>query len=166
MAATTYNAGKGGVGDIRDTDKLAAALNNPAPTSVNPTTLKINGTTVTKTAAEVNTSYFTLDIADLSAEAVYYMLMPYAGTITKIAAVVDGAISTADVTITAAIGATAITTGVVTLPTAASAAGTNASTVPTALNIVTAGQAINLTVTGGGSGGTPKGHVVVTLLHS
>ena len=118
---------------------------------------------VTATAAEVNEYFVSLDIADGSAEAVYYLACPHAGTISKIATVIDAAVATADITITAAIGGTGITNGVVTIATAASAAGDLDTATPTALNVVTAGQAVNFTVTGGGAGGTPRVHLVMTI---
>ena len=49
MARVPYNAGKGGTGDIRDTDKLVKALNDP-----NIDSLKIDDTEITATAAEIN----------------------------------------------------------------------------------------------------------------
>lgn len=123
----------------------------------------LGGTAITATGAELNEALLTLDIADLSADATYYLVMPHAGTITKIWSVIDGAVATADVTITANIGATPITNGVVTIATAGSAAGDVDSATPSGANTVTAGQAINLVVAGGGAGGSPRGHVVVVL---
>lgn len=125
--------------------------------------LKIAGTAVGATADELNQYALTLDIADGSAEAVYYLVCPHAGNIVKIYSVIDGAVSTADITITAAIGATPVTNGVVTIATAASGAGDVDSATPTAARAVTAGQAINLTVTGGGAGGSPRIHVTVVI---
>ncbi len=104
-----------------------------------------------------------LDIADGSAEAVYYLVSPHAGTISKIYTVTDGAVGTADITVTAAIGATGVTSGVVTIATAASAAGDVDSATPSAANTITAGAAMNFTVTGGGSGGTPRIHLIVVI---
>ncbi len=103
----------------------------------------------------------TLDIADLSADAVYYLISPWASRVKKIWSVIAGAVSTADVTITASIGGVGVTDGVVTIATAASAAGDIDSATPSALNVLTAGQALVLTVAGGGAGGSPRGHVVV-----
>lgn len=97
----------------------------------------------------------TLRIPDGSAEATYWLVSPHAGTISKIWTVIDGAVSTADITITPKLGSTGVTNGVVTIATAASAAGDIDSATPTAANTVTAGQAINFVVTGGGSGGAP-----------
>lgn len=137
------------IGDINGLTASAAELNI------------LDGAAVT--TAELNEYHLTLDIADGSAEAVYYLICPHAGNISKIQSVIDGAVGTANITITPAIGATAVTNGVVTIATAASAAGDIDTATPTAANAVTAGQAINLTVTGGGSGGTPRIHVVVTI---
>jgi hypothetical protein len=105
----------------------------------------------------------TLDIADGSAEAVYYLVSPHAGSISKIWTVIDDVVSTADITITAKIGATAVTNGVVTIATAASAAGDVDSATPSAANVVTAGQAVNFTVTGGGAGGSPRIHLAMVI---
>ena len=118
---------------------------------------------VTSTAAELNTYPICLDIADGTAEAVYYVVCPHAGNITKIWTVIDGVVSTADITVTAAIGATPVTSGAVTIATAASAAGDIDSATPSAANAVTAGQAVNFTVTGGGAGGTPRIHLVMEV---
>lgn len=145
-------------------------------TTLDVTTLKIGSTAVTATAAELNaldgiTASVTelnqyvvcLDIADGSAEAVYYAVCPHAGTIAKIWTVTDGAVGTADITVTAAIGVTGVTNGVVTIATAGSAAGDVDSATPTAANVVTAGQAVNFTVTGGGAGGSPRIHLAMVI---
>lgn len=125
--------------------------------------LKIAGTQVRATATELNQYSVFLDIADGSAEAVYYVICPHAGTISKIWTVTDGAVGTANITITAAIGGTGVTNGVVTIATAGSAAGDIDSAVPTAANTVTAGQAVNFTVTGGGAGGSPRVHLAMVV---
>lgn len=132
-----------------------------AGVTVDETTLAMTG--LTASAAELNEQVLTLDIADGSAEAVYYLVCPHAGTISKIWTVTDGAVSTADITITAAIGVTGVTNGVVTIATAASAAGDIDSATPTAQNTVTAGQAVNFTVTGGGAGGAPRIHLAMVI---
>ncbi len=106
------------------------------------------------------------DIADGSADATYYLVCPHAGDVTKIYTVIDGAVSTADITITAKIGSTGLTNGVVTIATSGSAAGDIDSATPSAANTVTAGQALNFVVAGGGSGGSPRIHVVVLVTRS
>lgn len=124
---------------------------------------KIAGTAVAATATELNEYVVNLDIADGSAEAVYYVVCPHAGTISKIWTVTDDAVGTANITVTAAIGATGVTNGVVTIATAGSAAGDVDSATPSALNTVTAGQAVNFTVTGGGAGGAPRIHLAMVI---
>ncbi len=51
---TTFTAGKGGAGDVRDTDKLVTELQDLNNTSVDTVTLSIGGTAITSTAAELN----------------------------------------------------------------------------------------------------------------
>ena len=107
-----------------------------------------------------------LDIADGSADATYFLVAPFAGAITKIYTVTDGVVSTADITITAKIGSTGMTNGVITITSSGSAAGDVDSATPSAANVVTAGQAINFVVAGGGSGGSPRVHLVALLTRS
>lgn len=125
--------------------------------------LKIGGVQVSASAAEINETILSLDIADGSADADYFLVSPHAGAISKIYSVIDGAVGTADITITASIGATPVTDGVVTIASASSAAGDVDVATPSAANVVTAGQAIKLAVAGGGSGGSPRIHVAVVI---
>lgn len=106
----------------------------------------------------------TKPVADLSAEKTYYMVSKYAGKITKLSGIADGAVGTADATATFSINGTAVTTGVVTFVSAASAAGDKtADVVPTAANTVAIGDKISFVVTGGGAGGTPSGELTVEI---
>ena len=125
--------------------------------------LKIGGVQVSASAAEINETILSLDIADGTADADYFLVSPHAGAISKIYSVIDGAVGTADITITASIGATPVTGGVVTIASASSAAGDVDVATPSAANVVTAGQAIKLTVAGGGTGGSPRVHVAVVI---
>ncbi len=125
--------------------------------------LKIGGVQVSASAAEINETILSLDIADGSADADYFLVSPHAGAISKIYSVIDGEFGTADITITASIGATLVTGGVVTIATANSAAGDVDVATPSAANVVTAGQAIKLAVAGGGSAGSPRIHVAVVI---
>lgn len=93
-------------------------------------------------------------IVDASVEASYFVIADHAGTIDKVTVVTDSAVLTADVTVTAKIAGAAVTGGVVTCPVSGAAAGNVASCTPTAARTVTAGQAIELVVSGGGSAGT------------
>ena len=95
-------------------------------------------------------------VADISAEATYYMTARYAGKITKLSSITDGAVGTADVTATFSINGVAVTNGVLTIATAGSAAGDQDEVVPTAANTVAIGDVISFVVTGGGAGGSPR----------
>lgn len=139
----------------------AGASLTVAGVTVDENTLAMTG--LTANAEELNEIVLTLDIADGSAEATYFLVSPHAGTISKIYSVIDDAVATADITITANIGAVPVTNGVVTIATAASAAGDVDSATPTAANAVTAGQAINFVVTGGGAGGSPRIQLAVVI---
>lgn len=130
-------------------------------TTVDENTLALTG--LTASAAELNAYPVSLDIADGSAEASYFAVAPHAGDISKIYTVIDGVVSTADITITAKIATVAVTNGVVTIATAASAAGDVDVATPTAARTVTAGQAIEFVVTGGGAGGSPRIHLVALI---
>lgn len=132
-----------------------------AGVTIDASTLALNG--LTASATELNQYSLTLDIADGSADATYYLVCPHAGDIVAIYSVIDGTVSTADITITANIGATGVTNGVVTITQSGSAAGDVDSATPTAANTVAAGDAINLVVAGGGAGGSPRIHVAVVI---
>jgi hypothetical protein len=86
---------------------------------------------------------------------------PVAGAIATINSVLNAALATADATITAAIGATPVTGGVLTITNASSAAGDVDSCTPSAANVVAVNDVVTLTV-GGGSTGT--GTASLTML--
>lgn len=112
---------------------------------------------------EANEFRLNVDIADLSAEASYFAVVDVPCELVKLSSVIDGAVATADVTITSKIGGVAITNGLVTIATAGSAAGDVDSATPSGLNVLSAGQAVELLVSGGGAGGSPRGHVTLTF---
>lgn len=93
----------------------------------------------------------TAQIADISAAGSIFVVAPWAGTISKIYTTIKNAITTADAAISFELGGTAITGGGITIATASSAAGDVDSATPTALNVVTAGQAIEIITDGGSS---------------
>lgn len=110
---------------------------------------------------QINGFQLDVDIADLSAEADYYVVAPFTGKLVKMLSVIDGAVGTADATITASIAGVDVTNGVLTIATAASAAGDVDIAAPTALNTIAGNTAMRLRVTGGGAGGTPRAHVTL-----
>lgn len=121
-------------------------------------------TGLTATAAELNDVIIPYTIADGSADGTYYVNVGHAGTISKIYSVIDGSVSTADITITAQIAGTPLTNGVITITQSGSAAGDKDECTPTANNVFnSAGGALQLVVTGGGSGGAPRIHLAIVL---
>lgn len=76
------------------------------------------------------------------------IVSPVAGDIAKIYTVLDGALAVGDVTLTAKIGATPVTDGVVTITEAGSAAGDVDVATPSAAKTVAAGDVISLTMGG------------------
>ena len=87
-----------------------------------------------------------LQIANLVTDTTYYLATPYAGTITSITSVVDNAFTTADCVITAKIGTTAVTGGVLTITQSGSAAGDVDTVSPSGANTLTANQAVNFVI--------------------
>lgn len=95
------------------------------------------------------TSVLNVKITDLSTAGSVFVVAPWAGTVTAIYSAIKNAITVADATITAKIGGVAITGGSITVTQSGSAAGDVDSATPTALNTVTAGQAIEIATDGG-----------------
>lgn len=94
--------------------------------------------------------------------AVGYVVVPLggAGTITQVAVVADNLTATGSVIFTSAIGATPVTTGVVTLASGVAAGTAATPAVPTAANTVAAGNVVKVTVSGTQ---TAAGTAMVTL---
>lgn len=88
-----------------------------------------------------------LDLVGANAE-VKQIVAPVAGNISKIYSVINGALETGNATLTAAIGATPVTSGVITITQADSAAGDVDSATPSAANTVAVGDVISITVGG------------------
>lgn len=86
---------------------------------------------------------------------------PFAGTIEKISSVLNDVLATGDATLTAKIGATGVTGGVITIAESGSAAGDIDSVDPTALNIIAEDDMISVT---GGGASTATGTATVNML--
>lgn len=87
-------------------------------------------------------------IDDVSTAGQVFVASPVAGTIKSITSVLNGAIGTADAVLTSKIGGTAVTGGAITITQSGSATGDVDSATPSALNTVTAGQAIEIETNG------------------
>jgi hypothetical protein len=86
---------------------------------------------------------------------VYRIVSPFTGLITKLRSIIEAAIGAGDATLTASIGATGITNGVITVTQAASAAGDKDEATPTAANYVVAGDELRVTIGGSATGASP-----------
>jgi hypothetical protein len=106
--------------------------------------------------------YITVELTDISTPSSCYVVAPYAGTISKIYSVIDGAITGANATITPSIGGVSITSGGITIAQSGSAAGDVDSSTPSAANAVTAGQAIKIE-TDGASTNTVKAQFTIVI---
>jgi len=89
------------------------------------------------------------------------VVSPVAGTVDKIYSVLNAALATGDATLTAAINATPITSGVITITQAGSAAGDLDVATPSAAKTVAIGDVIKLT---GGGASTATSTASVSLL--
>jgi len=105
---------------------------------------------------------FTTTITDVSTASSHWVCSPYAGDIIKIYVVLHGALGTADSTLSFELGGTAITGGNITLTQSGSAAGDTFNSTPSALNTVSAGQAIEC-ITDGASTNTVKATITFIL---
>jgi hypothetical protein len=105
-------------------------------------------TDATNGATNILNYYF----ADISTSGIEWIVTPFGGTIDKIWSVVDGTTSNAACVFTFELGGTLITNSTLTIASGAVAGEVDSST-PSALNIVTAGQSIEI-ISDGGSTGT------------
>jgi hypothetical protein len=85
-----------------------------------------------------------VDVENISVAGSAWVVAPYAGNIIKMYSVIDGSITVANNTVTLEIAGVAVTNGTLTIAFSGSAAGIIDECTPTALNAVTAGQAIEI----------------------
>ena len=86
----------------------------------------------------------TVNLPDISTAKSVWVVAPFAGVIESIYSVIDGAITTTNCGLTAEIGGVLVTSSGITIAFSGSAAGDVDSSTPSALNVVTAGQAIEI----------------------
>lgn len=106
-----------------------------------------------------------IGVGSLVGTGVYRTVAPRAGTMTKLYAVIDHALATGNATLTAKIGATPVTNGVITVVEAGSAAGQVNNATPTANNAFAAGDVISVTVGGTNSDADATAEVVVEFTY-
>ena len=117
------------------------------------------------TAQNLKTKLVTVPIGDVSAAGSVFAVPGIAGTIVKISNVIDAAITAADAGLTFEIGGVAVTGAAITIANAGSAAGDVDQSTPTALNVITASQAIEV-VKDGSSTTASNGVVTFEILPS
>ncbi len=103
-------------------------------------------------------------IVDISTADQIYIPIPEGleGEVVEIRSAIDAAISGADADLTAKIGGTAMTNGVITVAQSGSAAGDTDVAYPTGNNYVAAGDAIEIE-TDGASTGTAKCNITIRI---
>lgn len=106
-----------------------------------------------------------IGVGSLVGTGVFRTVAPRAGTITKIYSVIDHALATGNATLTAKIGATAVTNGVVTVVQSGSAAGQVNSATPTANNTFVAGDVLSVTVGGTNDDADATAEVVIEFTY-
>lgn len=102
------------------------------------------------TEAEISDKTYTITthIADIGSTTPARVVVPFAGTLTDVYSVIDGAVSTTDAVITVAIDGVSTTPGTFTIAFTGSAAGDVDSLAVTNGNTVVAGDVISLTSDG------------------
>lgn len=119
----------------------------------------------TATGGNLKTKLVTLPIGDVSTAGSAFVSPGVAGTIIKISNVIDAAITAADAGLTFEIGGVAVTGAAIAIANAGSAAGDVDQSTPTALNVITATDAIEV-VKDGLSTTTSNGVVTFEILLS
>jgi len=110
---------------------------------------KITHASMDKTSVKnVNLVYLTYELVDISTAGSTWLPVPLAGKITKIRSVLHGAIASVDCGLTFEIGGTLVIGGAITIAFSGSAAGDEDNSTPTALNVLTVGQAIEIITDG------------------
>lgn len=96
--------------------------------------------------------YVTVAYENIDSVGDIYIPMGFAGTVTKVTSAINGALGTSDTILTVKINGTAMTGGTLLITSSGSAAGDVDSCTPTALNVFTEGQYIQVTSDTAGTG--------------
>ena len=107
-----------------------------------------------------------VNITSLVGAGVFHIASPVGGVIMKIKSVLEGhALTTGDATLTAKIGSTPVTTGVITITEAGSAIGDEDSCAPSAARTVTEDGVISITVGGTNDNASATARVVLLIAY-
>lgn len=117
-----------------------------------------------QTASRMTVVFSRVDLIAANAAVYYYVHRGPDATIDSIDSGLTGALAVGDATITAAINAVAVTGGVVTITQAGSGAGDVDQAVPSAANVLSAGDVLTLTV-GGANTAAEFADVTVHMVH-
>ena len=101
-----------------------------------------------------NIGYVHLRVHTLVGTGVSRVICPYSGTIETVETVTEGTLAAGNATLTPSINGVAMTDGLITIAQAGSAAGDRDISHPTAANVVTAGDELELTCGGGNTTAT------------
>lgn len=127
--------------------------------------LVLGGSVESTGGANIKTKLVTLAIGDVSTAGSVWVVPGVAGTIVKISNVISAAITSADAGLTFEIAGVAVTNGAITIANSGSAAGVVDQSTPSALNVITAVQAIEV-VKDGLSSTASQGVVTLEILPS
>jgi len=109
--------------------------------------------------APLSHRFVTVQIEDISTAGQKYLVPGFRGKIKKVHSVINGAIATANAVLTTKIGGVAVTNGALTVAFSGSAAGDVDTATPSAANVFTPTQAIEVETNGASTNTVP---VVVT----
>lgn len=127
--------------------------------------LVLGGSSETETGQNLKTKLVNVPIGDVSAAGSVWAVPGIAGTIVKISNVIDTTITTANAGLTFEIGGTAVTGAAITIAFSGSLPGDVDSSAPSALNVITASEAIEI-VKDGASTVASNGVVTFEILPS
>jgi len=127
--------------------------------------LVLGGSVETATGANLKTKLVAVPIGDVSSAGSVFVAPGVAGTIVNFSNVIDAAITAADAGLTLEIGGVAVTGADITITQSGSAAGDVDQAVPSALNVITASEAIEI-VKDGLSTTASNGVVTLEILPS
>lgn len=134
-------------GDLHECKGAAAAALGTYPRSDGAgSTVWTNPLTAVKNS---NLIYLSGQFADISTAESIFLPTPIAGKVTKVYVALKNAITVANSVVTAKIGGVAVTGLSITITQVGSAAGSVFSGTPSALNVLTAGQAFEVITDGG-----------------